>query len=263
MQVRVLGCSGAIAQGCRTTSFLLNQHILIDAGTGVGDLPVEEMLRIDHVLLSHSHLDHIAALPLMLDAVGGQRNAPVTVHALPATIAALQQHIFNDVVWPDFSVLPSPQAPFLRYAPIDVGQRLLLAGCTIEVLPAAHTVPAVGFAVQGDQGWWVYSGDTGPNPAFWQRINQLPVAMLVIETAFSNHESALAQRSQHLAPHTLAQELAQLNPGRPCPIYITHTKPSETQLIVEQVRRFDAITHPGSGEPHDISWLQAGQEFDV
>ena len=115
MQVRVLGCSGAIAQGCRTTSFLLNQHILIDAGTGVGDLPVEEMLRIDHVLLSHSHLDHIAALPLMLDAVGGQRNAPVTVHALPATIAALQQHIFNNVVWPDFSVLPSPQAPFLPF----------------------------------------------------------------------------------------------------------------------------------------------------
>ena len=73
----------------------------------------------------------------------------------------------------------------------------------------------------------------------------------------------LAQRSQHLAPHTLAQELAQLNPGRPCPIYITHTKPSETQLIVEQVRRFDAITHPGSAEPHDISWLQAGQEFEV
>ena len=78
-----------------------------------------------------------------------------------------------------------------------------------------------------------------------------------------NHESALAQRNQHLAPHTLAQELAQLNPGRPCPIYITHTKPFETQLIVEQVRRFDAITHPSSGEPHDISWLQAGQEFEV
>ena len=124
-------------------------------------------------------------------------------------------------------------------------------------------MPAVGYAVRGGSGWWAYSGDTGPNPAFWQRINQLPVAMLVIETAFSNHESALAQRSQHLATHTLAQELAQLNPGRPCLIYITHTKPSETQLIVEQVRRFDAITHPSSDEPHDISWLQAGQEFEV
>ena len=183
---------------------------------------------------------------------------------MKATIAALTMaHIFNNVIWPDFSRIPSAAAPFLIFKELETAQTLRLAGLDIEVLPAIHTVPAVGYAVRGRSGWWVYSGDTGPNPAFWQRINQLPVAMLVIETAFSNHESALAQRSQHLAPHTLAQELAQLNPGRPCPIYITHTKPSETQLIVEQVRRFDAITHPGSGEPHDISWLQAGQEFDV
>ncbi len=258
MQVRVLGCSGAIAQGCRTTSFLLNQHILIDAGTGVGDLPVEEMLRIDHVLLSHSHLDHIAALPLMLDALGGQRNTPVTVHALPATIAALQQHIFNDVVWPDFSVLPSPQAPFLRYAPIDVGQRLLLAGCTIEVLPAAHTVPAVGFAVQGDQGWWVYSGDTGPNPALWERINRLPVAALVIETAFSSDDCALAARSLHLSPPSLVQELQQWRPQQPCPVYITHTKPLQTQRILEEIHQLDP-TELG----HSIHWLHTGQTLHV
>jgi ribonuclease BN (tRNA processing enzyme) len=121
----------------------------------------------------------------------------------------------------------------------------------------------VGYAVRGRTGWWAYSGDTGPNPAFWNRINQLPLAMLVIETAFSDHESTLAQHSLHLSPHTLAQELAQLQPGKPCPIYITHTKPTETELIVEQVRRFDAITHPGSEATHDISWLQAGQEFEV
>lgn len=263
MKVRVLGCSGAIAQGCRTTSFLIEGRILIDAGTGVGDLTLEEMRQIDHVLLTHSHLDHVAALPLMLDAVSSLRGTPVQVHALPATIAALQAHIFNNVIWPDFSRIPSAVAPLLAYTALETGQVLQLAGLNIEVLPAIHTVPAVGYAVQGSTGWWAYSGDTGPNPAFWQRINQLPVAMLVIETAFSNRESALAQRSLHLAPHTLAQELAHLNPGRPCPIYITHTKPSETQLIVEEVRRFDAITHPGSGEPHDISWLQAGQEFEV
>ena len=263
MKVRVLGCSGAIAQGCRTTSFLIEGRVLIDAGTGVGDLTLEEMRQIDHVLLTHSHLDHVAALPLMLDAVSSLRSTPVQVHALPATIAALPAHVFNNVIWPDFSRIPSAAAPFLIFKELETAQTLRLAGLDIEVLPAIHTVPAVGYAVRGRSGWWVYSGDSGPNPAFWQRINQLPVAMLVIETAFSNHESALAQRSQHLAPHTLAQELAQLNPGRPCPIYITHTKPSETQLIEEQVRRLDAITHPASGAPHDISWLQAGQEFDV
>ena len=263
MKVRVLGCSGAIAKDCRTTSFLIDGRILIDAGTGVGDLSPDEMQAVDDVFLTHSHLDHIAALPLMLDAVASRRAEPLRLHALPATIAALQQHIFNDIIWPDFSRIPSQNRPFVRYQPLQMGQCLQVAGVDIEVLPARHTVPAVGYAVRGRSGWWAYSGDTGPNPALWQRINQLPVAMLVIETAFSNHESALAQRSQHLAPHTLAQELAQLNHGRPCPIYITHTKPSETQLIVEQVRRFDAITHPGSGEPHDISWLQAGQEFEV
>jgi ribonuclease BN (tRNA processing enzyme) len=187
----------------------------------------------------------------------------VQVHALPATIAALQAHIFNNVIWPDFSRIPDATTPFLIYKALQTGQVLQFAGLNIEVLPAVHTVPAVGYAVQGRTGWWAYSGDTGPNSAFWRRINQLPVAMLVIETAFSNHESALAQRSLHLAPHTLAQELAQFNPGRHCPIYITHTKPSETELIVEEIRRFDAITPHGQAARHDIRWLLAGDAFDL
>ena len=98
MKVRVLGCSGAIAKDCRTTSFLIGDSILIDAGTGVGDLTLEEMSKIDHVFLTHSHLDHIAALPLMLDAVSSFRRAPVQIHALPATIAALQTQVFNNVI---------------------------------------------------------------------------------------------------------------------------------------------------------------------
>ena len=109
----------------------------------------------------------------------------------------------------------------------------------------------------------MFSGDTGRNPAFWQRINQMPVSMLVIETAFSNRESALAERAQHLAPQTLALELAQLDPARPFPIYITHTKPSETELIMAEIRRFDACTPHGFAAPHDIRWLRAGDVLDV
>jgi len=80
----------AIAQNCRTTSFLINDSVLIDAGTGVGDLALEEMSAIDHVFLTHSHLDHIAALPLMLDAVASQRKSPLTLHALDETLRALK-----------------------------------------------------------------------------------------------------------------------------------------------------------------------------
>ena len=263
MKVRVLGCSGAIAQGCRTTSFLIDGRILIDAGTGVGDLTLDEMRAIDHVFLTHSHLDHIAALPLMLDAVSSLRSTPVQVHALQETIAALQAHVFNNVIWPDFSRIPSASAPFLRFTALAVGQTLNAAGTLLEVLPAEHTVPAVGYAVQGQSGWWVFSGDTGRNPAFWQRVNQIPMAMLVIETAFSNRESTLAERALHLAPHTLALELAQLNPARPCPIYITHTKPSETELIMDEIRQFDTSTPHGFDAPHDILWLRAGDVLEV
>ena len=267
MQVRVLGCSGAISQGCRTTSFLLDDNVLIDAGTGVGDLTLAEMAGVDHVLLTHSHLDHVAALPLMLDAVAARRMAagaaPLQVHALPGTIEALRSHIFNNLIWPDFSAIPSAETPLMRFVPIAVCEVLQVGGKAIEVLPAVHTVPAVGFAAASASGHWVFSGDTGRNPAFWKRINQLPVALLVIETAFSNREHELAQRSLHLAPGTLAQELEQIDPGSRYPIYITHTKPAETGLIMEEIRDFDEAPRRAESVRHDIRWLSAGQTFEL
>ena len=265
MKVRVLGCSGAIAKDCRTTSFLIDDDVLIDAGTGVGDLSLQEMRGIDHVLLTHSHLDHVAALPLMVDAIAAHRKSPVRIHALQATIDALKLHIFNNVIWPDFSKIPTQEAPFISFHPLVVGEKLALAGKHIEVLPAVHTVPAVGYAVSAAEGAqsWVFTGDTERNPALWARINQLNVAMLVIETAFSNRERDLARKSLHLSPDSLADELDCIGHGKTYPIYITHTKPAETQLIMDEIQRFDQ-THPtGMHDLRDIRWLRAGQEFEL
>lgn len=263
MKVRVLGCSGAIAKDCRTTSFLIDGDVLIDAGTGVGDLTLAEMAGIDHVFLTHSHLDHIAALPLMVDAVASRRTAPLQIHALAGTIAALKTHVFNDLIWPDFSRIPTRQAPLINFQELAVGQHLHLGGKQIEPLPAVHTVPAVGYAVSAGKGAWVFSGDTERNPAFWQRINQLDVAMLIIETAFSSRETAVALRSLHLSPAVLAEELRGIAKGKCYPIYITHTKPAETELIMSEVKRFDQTQAFGPGVSHDIRWLAAGQEFDL
>lgn len=263
MKVRVLGCSGAIARECRTTSFLIDGDLLVDAGTGVGDLPLDEMRGIAHVFLTHSHLDHFAALPLMVDSVASQLTQPVKVYAVAGTIAALKAHIFNNVIWPDFSRIPTPEAPFIRFQEVEVGQVLEINGKRIEVLPAVHTVPAVGYAVSSGAGCWVFTGDTERNPAFWCRINELDVAALVIETAFSNREKDLAQRSLHLSPHALADELHCIAPGKAYPIYITHTKPAETDLIMAEIQCFDRQTDSGAGVAHDIRWLHAGQEFDL
>ena len=264
MRVRVLGCSGAIAKDCRTTSFLIDGDVLVDAGTGVGDLTLSEMGGIRHVLLTHSHLDHIAALPLMVDSVASQLNEPIQVHALPGTIAALKAHVFNNVIWPDFSRIPTPQAPFVSFHEIQVGQTLHLMGKAIEVLPAVHTVPACGYAVSGEQGGsWVFTGDTERNPAFWRRLNQLDVVALVIETAFSNREKDLAKRSLHLSPQALAEELDCIDKGKRFPIFITHTKPAETELIMTEIQRFDQTQPFGPEVSHDIRWLRAGQEFEI
>lgn len=261
MKIQVLGCSGAIAQGCRTTAFLLDDDVLIDAGTGVGDLPLALMASVNHVFITHAHLDHVAALPLMLDAVASSRLArgagAVQVHALPDTIAALRAHLFNGLIWPDFTAIPSTDHPLLAFAPLQVGESWTDGRKTVEALPAVHSVPAVGFAAWGSGGAWVFSGDTGRNPAFWARVNQLPVAQLVIETAFSDRESELARRSQHLSPSSLAEELAAIAPGSRYPICITHTKPAETELIMDEIHRLDAAAR------HDIRWLAAGQVFEI
>ena len=263
VKVRVLGCSGAIAKDCRTTSFLIDEDVLVYAGTGVGDLTLDEMSRIDHVLLTHSHLDHVAALPLMIDAIASQMTRPVQVHALAGTIEALKAHVFNNVIWPDFTRIPTPEAPFISFHEIRVGQTLQIGGKHIEVLPAVHTVPAVGYAVTAGKGCWVFTGDTERNPAFWKRINEMNVAALVIETAFSNREKDLAQRSLHLSPHVLAEELDCIDKGKTFPIYIMHTKPAETGLIMNEIQKFDQTQPFGPNVVHDIRWLRAGQEFDL
>ena len=261
MQIGVLGCSGSIAAGNRTTSFRVDDDLLIDAGTGVGDLTLDELLRIERIFLSHSHLDHVLAVGLLADSVARRRSAagraPIAVHALPATLEALRRHVFNGVIWPDFSRLPSPQHPVLRFEPIAVGQQLSLGARRLEVLPAEHTVPAVGFAlsVAGDDasGAWVYSGDTGPNPALWQRLAQMRVATLVIETAFGDDDIELARISRHLSPALLGAELAQFT--QPADVYITHVKPGEMEAAMAQIGRLDT--------PHRIQRLAAGQLMRV
>jgi len=253
MKIRVLGCSGAIAEGSRTTSFLVDHDVLVDAGTGVGDLPLEALAQIDHILISHSHLDHILAIGLLADSVmrlrAAQGRGPIQVHALPETLEALRKHIFNGVIWPDFTRLPQADKPVLQLVPFTVGERLDLGGKHFEVLSAAHTVPAVGFALQGRDGWWVYTGDTGPNPALWKRLAQMKVEHLVIETAFSDEESELARISRHLCPAELGRELAFL--GGSVEVHITHIKPGEVCAVMAEVGALSTA--------HQVSALRAGQ----
>lgn len=235
MIVKVLGCSGGIGgANMRTTSMLVDDDILVDAGSGVGDLSLAELTSIDHVFLTHSHLDHVAWIPFLVDTVGDLRAAPLTVWALPETIDALQKHIFNWVIWPDFSEIPTPEAPRLVYRPVAAGQVIDMGARKITVLPASHTVPAVGYAVEAGSANFAFTGDTTAHAPLWEAINRLPnLRYLVIETAFSDSEADLAERSRHINPNMLARELANLH-SRP-EVFITHLKPSQIDLIMAEV----------------------------
>lgn len=237
MQIRVLGCSGGIGPGLRTTSLLLDQQVLIDAGTGVGDLTLEEQARIRQVFLTHAHLDHVCGLAFMADNLFCQIDEPLAVHATPETLAVLREHVFNWKIWPDFSALPPPARPVLRFVPLatDTPQELP-GGLRIHAFRVLHTVPAVGYAVQLQSGTFVFSGDTISDDGLWDALNALPrLDQLMIEIAFANEDAELGRLARHFTPAVLAAGLGRLR-HRP-QLLLTHHKPGAEARIADECRR--------------------------
>jgi ribonuclease BN (tRNA processing enzyme) len=213
---------------------LLDEDVLIDAGTGVADLSLSALARIDHIFLTHSHLDHICSIPFLVDTAGQMRAQPLTIHATRATLDALRVHIFNNCIWPDFATLPSPDAPYLRYQETRLGETIALGGRKITLLPANHVVPAVGYHLDSGASSLVFTGDTTVNDALWEVVNGIGnLRYLIIETAFSDRDREIAVASKHLCPSLLAEELMKLQ--RPAEIFITHIKPGEMDNTMREI----------------------------
>jgi ribonuclease BN (tRNA processing enzyme) len=238
MKVRILGCSGGIGgRHLRTTSMLVDHDILVDAGTGVADLSLAELAMIDHVFITHSHLDQIASLPLMIDSIADMRDKPLTVYAIDSTLEIIRNHIFNWAIWPDFSEIPSREKPVMQYQTIRIGKPVCLGDRRITALPAEHTVPAVGYHLDSGAGSFVFTGDTTINDALWPVVNKIAnLRFLLIETAFSNREKRLATMSKHLCPSMLAEELGKLTQA--AEIYITHLKPGQIELTMSEIEEY-------------------------
>jgi ribonuclease BN (tRNA processing enzyme) len=234
MKLKVLGCSGGFGGNLRTTSLLIDRDILIDAGTGVGDLSLAEMAMIDHIFITHSHLDHITSIPFMIDSVGFMRDKPLLVYATAETIEILKTHIFNWLIWPDFNVIPNAETPCMHYKTIEIGQTIDLNGRKITPLPVNHVVPSVGFRLDSEQASLVFSGDTTVCDPFWEAVNSVEnLKYLIVETAFSNAEIDLALRSKHFCPSLLANDISKLK-HQP-EIFITHLKPGEVELTMQEI----------------------------
>ena len=233
MKIEILGCSGGVGLGLKTTTFLLDEQLLIDAGTGIELLTMERMLNIRDIVITHAHLDHTIGLPLMLATIFDQHKTPVNVYAIPEVIQALKDHVFNWTVWPDLTQLPQ-EAPILNLHEINLGDQLSIQGKTITVLPAEHPTPTVGYFVDDGQHSFAFTGDNGINDQLWPILNTLKPELLIIDVSFTDEVDALARVSGHLTPSHLEGELKKFD--HDANIMITHLKPGFEVQIMEECR---------------------------
>lgn len=233
MRIKVLGCSGGVGPGLRTTSLLVNDDLLVDAGTGVGDLSLAQMSRIGDVLLTHSHLDHVCGLAFMADNLFDLIDRPLRVHGTARTLKTLRDHLFNWQIWPDFTALPNPEHPLITFHELKAGEPIEIRGLRITAFDVLHTVPAVGYAIDSGAGVFAFSGDTYADERLWSFLNGLPrLDRLMIEVAFPDEDSVLGELSRHFTPALLGSELKKLK-HRP-KVFLTHHKPGAERAIEQE-----------------------------
>jgi ribonuclease BN (tRNA processing enzyme) len=254
MRVTLLGVSGGIARGLRSVCIGVDDDLLIDAGTGANDLTLEAMAAIRHVFLTHAHLDHIACLPLLADAALERRAGPLVVHALPATLDALKTCVFNGRLWPDYTTRPTPEAPWVALEPIAVGQALHVGTRTLWPLPACHSVPALGYAVLGENGGFAYSGDTTLCEPFWDALKTLPeVRRVFLECTLRDDAGDIQAREWgHMTPRLWEAASALCPPG--VETWVMHMEPGKEAATLAQLRARLAERAPRA--------LWAGQVFE-
>jgi len=235
MRIRILGCSGGIGAGSRTSAMLIDNDVLLDAGTGLGDLSLEDLNSIRHVFLTHAHLDHIAGLPMLVDSIFEEEfEVPVNVYARQETLNALKAHLFNDVIWPDFSKIPDQDNPMLRYVVCNPGDTVSIDHRDFHAVDVLHSVPSLGYTVKNSGGIFAVSGDTKTNQTLWPVLNACDdLKVLVIEVSFSDEHEELATTAGHYCPSTMCRDLELLNHNPD--IWLTGMKPGQEETILEQV----------------------------
>ena len=262
MQIRVLGCHGADClvdatdRSVRQEScgFLIDDSVLLDAGTIGTRLTLAEQRRIRFVLLSHLHFDHIKGLPLLVDNLAEGFVAPVIVAATEPVIQGLIDHVFNDQVYPNFFKLPDQKRPVLQAQVLHPGKPVTLGHLEVIPVPVNHTVPTVGYIVKDRGAALLYSGDTYQTEEIWSLGRMIPELKAVfLESSFPDELGALAKKSKHLTPSLFLKEFQKLE--RPdLPLYAYHMKPEFRNRIEEQISQLGI---------ERVAFLEEGQIITV
>jgi cAMP phosphodiesterase len=253
VKFKVLGAYGSEGQGQRPSAFLVDDRVLVDAGTVPGGLSVPEQIAVDWALLSHAHLDHTVGLAFLADTlamVAPERT--VTACTIAPTVDVLRAHMFNDSLWPNFTAIPSRDSAVVRLRPLPEETESRVGELWVTPVLVDHSVPAAGFVVHDGETGFVYSGDTGPTRRLWEVARQMRgLKALVVETAFPNRQEALARASGHLTPDMLRREMDKMPD---LPLWIFHIKPQLYAETAEELARID---------PARIHILEQGKTYTL
>jgi len=240
MKVKILGCSGSETIGHMPPGFLVNETVMLDAGTITAALSIEAQSRITDIFISHTHLDHIKSLLFLADNVIGRIKKPVNIRAIPKVIDAIRKHLMNNIIWPDFTKIPTvqnPKSPVLAYKPLLTGKTVSVAGLRVKAIPMNHPVPAVGFLVSDNKTSLLYTADTGPNEGIWKEAAKAKnLNAIIVDTSFPNSLGFIADASGHFTPAQLHRDLTNAKVSFNVPIYIYHIKPVYQQKVKSELK---------------------------
>ena len=233
MKLRVLGSAGAEFPDFRPPAFLVDDHLLLDAGTIGSVLSEEEQWKLNIILITHSHLDHIRGIPALADNIIIKNlHHTVSIYSTRDVISAMRDHMFNNIIWPDFTTIPTTERPVLSFREIEAGHDFIVAGYGIKAIEVNHTVPAVGYIVTANGKTLAYTGDTGPTEEIWRHVSG--VDALIVEVSFPNNMEPLALLTRHLTCSLLSTELEKIG-TLPRRILITHPKPQYYDIIRKEI----------------------------
>jgi cAMP phosphodiesterase len=237
MKVKILGCSGSETIGHNPPGFLVNDVMMLDAGTITAALSIEAQSKITDILISHTHLDHIKSMLFLADNIIGRIKKPVNIRAIPKVLDAIKKHLMNNIIWPDFTKIPTAQNPVLAYKPLVAGKPTTIAGLRVKAIPMNHPVPAVGFLVSDKDSSILYSADTGPSELLWKEAAKAKnLKAIIVDTSFPNSLEGIADLSGHFTPAQLHHDLTKARVGSAVPIYIYHIKPVHKKKVLSELR---------------------------
>ncbi len=238
MKIRVLGCHGSQLPNHNTTSFLVGKNLLIDAGAITQVLTLRRQLLIDCILVTHAHLDHVRDIMFLADNLCfAKRKTPLRICSSRGIIENIHRHLFNNVIWPDFTAIPSAAKPTVQFEILSPGRFKTLNGWRVKAIPVHHTVETMGFWIESKEKAALFLGDTGPTDEVWKFAESAKdLRAIFVETSLPGVMQSLADRTGHLTPRTLAAELKKLKDARP-DIYLYHMKPRYAGAIRREVAR--------------------------